>query len=274
MRTYILLFLYFYTIAGFSQSCNCIKDFDFVVNKVEKNHPGFKLNITKKNKESYQKLKNKVLVEITNTVKTDVDCAKAIRKYLAFIKDKHLKIYSTKTVDEKVYEKSLFTKKLPKFKIINDINYIKVPSFSYRLWKHLDRFYDSITPIVKEKQNVILDIRSNSGGGERMYKQLLKLIKRKNIVVLFNRKCASACEEVALKVKTYKNAIAIGENTNGQFAYGFINSYKTPNCKLTFIIPTKKYKKRLKYEYVGVPPDIKSSKEKDWIQLAIKELKK
>lgn len=271
---YTFYLFIFFTISGYSQSCNCEKDFDFVINKIEKKHPGFKRNVTKNNRVAYQKLKNTIRYAVRDSVKTDVDCAKYISRYLRFIKDKHLNIYSPKNVDEKAYEKKLMTKLLPSYREIEGISYIKVPSFNYRLWKKLDKFYDSITPLVKVNNKVILDIRNNGGGGERMYNQLLKLIKRKNVVGIFNYKCASACEEVALKLNSYRKTTTIGQNTNGQFAYGYIKGYKTPNCKLTFITTTKMYRQRLKYEYIGVSPNILLNKNQDWIEFAVNYLNK
>ncbi|MBY0486434.1 MAG: hypothetical protein K2P85_04500 [Flavobacteriaceae bacterium] len=111
-----------------------------------------------------------------------------------------------------------------------------------------------------------------------MYNQLLKILKSNSkkikIAVVYNKRCASACEEVALILTENKNIKSFGENTNGQFAYGFVKAYKTPNCGFSFIITTKKYSERLKYEYVGVQPEeiLDKENESDWIKIIEKKL--
>ena len=260
-------------LSSFSQNCDCQKDLDFIISKIENEHPGFKLNVNKNNLEQYNKWKTDIKKEIDED---DTRCVPLLNKYLSFIKDKHLKVYSPKVVDDKAYEKKLFTEKLPSLEVKDDFQYIKVPSFNYRLWQELDQFYDSITPLVKGSEYLIIDIRDNGGGGERMYKQLLQIVKKEapgKVAVLFNKRCASACEEVALKMSNMKNVITMGENTNGQFAYGFIKGLKTPHCGLSFIITTKKYPKRIKYEYVGVAPEIELNSESDWVDEAFRHLK-
>ena len=275
-----LLSIVFLAFASFSpiKDCDCSQDFEFVVNTIEKDHPGFKINVNKKNYKAYEAFKNSILSEIESANVDSERCVKLLNKYLTFIKDKHLRVYDPSIIDEEAYDKKLKTKGLPSFKAIDEeTNYVRVPSFSANLWRELDQFYDSITPLVKAKENLIVDIRNNGGGGERMYKQLLQIIKKdhtpEHVVVLFNRRCASACEEVALKVSNMKKVVTLGQNTNGQFAYGFIKGVKTPSCGYTLIITTKKYPSRLKYEYVGVEPQIKLKENEDALAAALEHLK-
>ena len=261
-----------------TKDCNCAEDFNFVVNTIEKEHRGFKINVNKKNNQDYEVFKKAVLSEIKSADVDNERCVELLNKYLSFIKDKHLRVYDPSIVDEEAYDKKLKTKGLPSFKVIDEkTNYVRVPSFSANLWRELDQFYDSITPLVQTKDNLIVDIRNNGGGGERMYKQLLQIIKKndtpENVVVLFNRRCASACEEVALKVSNIKKVVTLGQNTNGQFAYGFIKGVKTPACGYTLIITTKRYPSRLKYEYVGVAPQIKIDESEDALTAALNHLK-
>lgn len=259
--------------------CDCNADLNFVIEKIEKEHPGFSINVNDQNIKSYNVLKDSLSNEAnTESISKDL-CQKIIKKYLAFIKDKHLQIYDPIKIGEEDYEKNFVAKNLPKYQNLDSsIGYIKIPSFNYKLWKELDNFYDSITPIIKTKQKIILDIRNNGGGGERMYNQLLKILKSNakkiQIAVVYNKKCASACEEVALILTENKNIKTFGENTNGQFAYGYVKEFKTPNCGFKFVITTKKYSERLKYEYVGVKPEIILAKEneEDWIKIIQQKL--
>jgi hypothetical protein len=279
----IILIITFFLIANSNlfgqENCNCNADFQFVVEKIEKEHPGYSLNVNKNNAEIYNELKTSIKAEISKVGITKDLCQENLRKYLNFIKDKHLKIYDPIAIGESEYEKNFVSKNVPELKSLNDSTlYLKIPSFNYKLWKELDHFYDSITPIIKSKKKVIVDIRNNGGGGERMYSQLLKILKSNSnkikIGVVFNRKCASACEEVALIVTENKNIKTFGENTNGQFAYGFVKGYKTPNCGFTFVTTTKKYPERIKYEYIGVTPEIILDKENEseWINIVDRKL--
>src|SRR5690606_7233433 len=145
------------------------------------------------------------LTSAASNANTKAECQKNIRKYLNFIKDKHLQVYDPVVAGELAYEENFLKNKrnYPQFQSLDNFTaYIKIPSFNYRLWKELDKFYDSITPILKSKNKIILDIRNNGGGGERMYNQLIKIMKssskRAKVGIIFNNNCASACEEVAL----------------------------------------------------------------------------
>lgn len=185
------------------EMCNCNADLNFVIEKIEKEHPGFSINVTNKNIQQYKSLKDSLTTE-TNKDNLSKDlCQKIIKKFISFIKDKHLQIYDPIKINEAEYQKNFAAKNLPQYEELeNETAYVKIPSFNYTLWKELDNFYDSIAPIVKTKQKIIVDIRNNGGGGERMYNQLLKILKSNakkiKIAVVYNNKCASACEEVAL----------------------------------------------------------------------------
>ena len=274
----IFIILHYFNMVG-QEFCNCNEDLNFVIEKIENKHPGFSINVKDKSIEVYKSLKDSLIIKTNKDNLSKDECQKIIKNYLSFIEDKHLQIYDPIKVKEAEYNKNFVAKNLPEYKDLeSSTGYIKIPSFNYRLWKKLDNFYDSITPIVKTKQKIILDIRNNGGGGERMYNQLLKILKSNSkkvkIAVVFNSKCASACEEVALLLTENKRIKTFGENTNGQFAYGFIKEYKTPNCGFTFILTTKMYSDRLKYEFIGVQPEfiLEKDKESDWIKIIEKKL--
>lgn len=269
----LLFLLAFITLPYYAiaQECNCEKDYDYVIQLVESNHPGFKRNVTKANQQEYQDWKTSIRQQIRDSVTQEVDCVRFIGKYLTFIKDKHLGVALPRQ-EEEVATKYL-TQRLPTAsQLESGVLYLKIPSFNSRLWRQLDVFYDSIAPRVLASKKIIVDLRNNGGGGARMYNGLLDLLKQvrssSQVVVLFNRNCASACEEVALKVRKYRHVTSMGQNTYGALSYGFIKSLKTPNCGLTFIIPTRKYPSRLPYEYTGVPPMVSLDTEEDWVATA------
>ena len=45
------------------ENCNCNADLNFVIEKIEKEHPGFSLNVTDKNIEFYNNLKDSLTTE-------------------------------------------------------------------------------------------------------------------------------------------------------------------------------------------------------------------
>ncbi|MBY0486435.1 MAG: hypothetical protein K2P85_04510 [Flavobacteriaceae bacterium] len=97
------------------ENCNCNADLNFVIEKIEKEHPGFSVNVTDKNIESYKSLKDSL---ITETKKDNVSkdlCQKIIKIYICFIKDKHLQIYDPIKISEAEYEKNFVAKNLPKY---------------------------------------------------------------------------------------------------------------------------------------------------------------
>ncbi|MEM7105542.1 MAG: S41 family peptidase [Bacteroidota bacterium] len=263
---------------SYGQDCQCAEDFRFISEKIENEHPGFKKTIREKGQKAYDEWKAETIEKIENGI-SKATCLEALQTYLTFIKDHHLSVYTSKGETQEAYAARVKRQHKPSIRIIDsNTTYVSVPSFNYNLWKELDHFYDSITTIVESRENLILDIRNNGGGGVRMYKQLLQIIKKgkypDKVVVLFNENCASACEEVAIKVSKMKKVTTMGSNTKGMVAYGFIKGYTTPNCQFKFIITTKRYPKRMKYEYTGVVPEIVLAKEQDWIKLAVEQFKK
>lgn len=59
--------------------------------------------------------------------------------------------------------------------IDTNTNYLCLKSFSSQYTKALNDFYDSITPLIKSKPNLIIDLRDNGGGSEASYLNLLPL---------------------------------------------------------------------------------------------------
>ncbi|HLP95505.1 MAG TPA: S41 family peptidase [Saprospiraceae bacterium] len=71
-----------------AQSCSCTDELDFVVRYYEQNLPGFKDNVTKETRKSYETLKAELRLLAQNAVET-TDCFKLLTYYVEFFKDNH-----------------------------------------------------------------------------------------------------------------------------------------------------------------------------------------
>lgn len=267
----------FITFYSFSQNCNCKADFIYIQQEIEKKHPGFKYNIQTSGKQNYDILVANVIKKIDQNANISREnCAAYIAEYLTFIKDKHLSIKANEGIDK--VEANL-SKDMSIQVLDSETRYIKLPAFFKTYWQEIDAFYDTIIPKLAERPYLIIDLRNNTGGGERQYNQLLQFLKQQKnnpdkIALIYNRYCASTYEQFVMKMKKSKKVITFGENSYGAFAYGHVMRKYTPNCQLRFQIPTKKYNKYLPYEYSGIPPDVPFAEKSDWIEQAKTHLKK
>lgn len=170
------------------------------------------------------------------------------------------------------------------YKIIDDVLYVSFRSFQNLTQeenKEFENFINSVViPNYNKYENILFDVRNNSGGA-MVYHSLTKFLKkdknRKNIYILQNRKTASAAELFILQLKNMKDITTIGENTRGMVAFRDINvvEFPTKDYRLWLPIKTfdKNYKDLLKYEHVGIAPDIILEENQDWLSKAINIVK-
>lgn len=270
-RFLLLQILVLFVMPLFAQdnTCNCTSDFIYIRQKIEKEHPGFKYNIKISGQENYDTLVASVAQKIDQEPNISREtCAELIGEYLAFFKDKHLAISANKGKDK---AEANLTQKMSLQVLDNETHYVRLPTFYKTYWREIDAFYDSIIPILPERTQLIIDLRNNTGGGERQYNQLLKFLKKNHsnpqeIALIYNRYCASACEQFIMKMKKSKKVKTYGENSYGAFAYGAVMQSFTPNCLLQFRMPSKKFNKYLEYEYYGITPDVKLEVNNDWVK--------
>ncbi len=71
-----------------AQSCSCSEELNFVVRYYEKNLPGFKDNVNRQTKDTYEKMKSDLRDLAKTTVET-TDCFKLLTYYVEFFKDNH-----------------------------------------------------------------------------------------------------------------------------------------------------------------------------------------
>lgn len=71
-----------------AQSCPCTEELQYVVRYYEQNLPGFKDNVNRRNRKSYEKMKAE-LHELSKTAVETTDCFKLLTYYVEFFKDNH-----------------------------------------------------------------------------------------------------------------------------------------------------------------------------------------
>lgn len=88
----------------------------------------------------------------------------------------------------------------------------------------------------------------------------------KKIAILYNRNCASSCEQLLIDAAFSKKVKLVGENSGGYIAYGNVMSITTP-CGNTLNWTTTRKNSDRKYEFVGVEPQVRiPATETDWVQ--------
>ena len=200
--------------------------------------------------------------------------------------------YFYSSFSEKIYSKTLrgndFTN-LPKniedfsFKnIAKGIQYIHIGHFSadrVKMQKSKE-FYDSIKNLITEP-NLILDLRNNNGGANKVSNKFLKLIKhytkKGQVYILINNGTLSQGEIFTLQLKQLKNVKTLGQTTKGMLTYGsnYGKREKLPSQSFEVYLTDMKGDKRLiPYENYGINPDIILSDTKDWIEQTIQIIRK
>ncbi len=87
----------------------------------------------------------------------------------------------------------------------------------------------------------------------------------KQVAILYNRVCASACESLLFEALYSSKTILVGENSGGYTGYGNVMSIKTP-CGNTLNWTTTVYRKQQAYEFTGITPHYRiPESEGDWV---------
>ena len=166
-----------------------------------------------------------------------------------------------------LYPESTYLRK----EISPETTYLKIGSFNS--WNptlsEADIFYESLEGTLT-KNNLILDLRDNAGGGDRnsngLYKVLKKFIKKNNVYVLVNHRTASNAEQFAYKLNDFENCTILGNRTSGTATYEIVNSnYNLPCENYVVVLTSKEHGKYIKLESMGLEPDIKLAIENDWL---------
>lgn len=163
-----------------------LEDFDFVVSQVEENYSGYPTKVNKTNMRDYKALKKRLRKEIKQGKRTGTEAA---GEYAAFFADWHLAVAGYKdgyffNFCQEYYPENkqiTFFREMDEYAPqqlackVNDKTYlIRVPSFGQHIdWNWIAHTVDSFT--VSQCQNLIIDIRGNSGGTDGAFQPFIRL---------------------------------------------------------------------------------------------------
>lgn len=166
--------------------------------------------------------------------------------------------------------------------LTHDIQYLHIKQFSASniAMQKSQSFYDSIRNSLTAP-NLIIDLRNNTGGANKVSKKYLKLItnysKSGTAYVLVNNGTLSQGEIFTLQLMKLNNVKVLGQTTRGMLVYGsnYGRREKLPSQEFEIYITDMKGDGRLvPYENYGVNPDIILADDKDWIDQTVAIIQK
>lgn len=162
------------------------------------------------------------------------------------------------------------------------IQYLHIKHFSADnvAMQQSQSFYDSIKNSLTAP-NLIVDLRNNDGGADKVSRKFLSLIKdyveKGQVYVLVNNGTLSQGEIFTLQLKQLKNVKVLGQTTKGMLVYGsnYGKRENLPSQAFQVYITDMDGDKRLvPYENYGINPDITLPDDKDWINQTIEIIRK
>lgn len=136
------------------------------------------------------------------------------------------------------------------------------------------RIKDSLTA-----RHLIVDLRNNTGGAEKVSRKFLQLLKRYGrqgkIYVLVNNGTMSQGEIFTLQLRKTVHASVYGQTTSGTIGYGvnYGDAWKLPSGRYAAVLTDMRNRWAYrKYESIGVAPDHPCDPARDWVQQLLTEI--
>lgn len=159
------------------------------------------------------------------------------------------------------------------FRSLNaSVQYLRLGTFysSNEALKTSQVFYEQIKDSLTAP-HLIVDLRDNTGGGEKASNKFMKLLKRYHhkgkIYLLINNGTTSHGEIFTVRLRKAIKVPAYGQTTRGTIAYGvnYSTTLKFPSGRFGAVMTDMKDKGFSPYETVGVAPDQVWDNSEDWI---------
>ena len=206
-------------------------------------------------------LSTKRLVTFTERIDNGMFCKMGFAKDVAKIN------YATHLPTDQTYFREELT---------HDITYLRIGSFSgfNPTLSQAEQFYNQLEGTLN-KQHLILDLRSNGGGGMRnsdlLYKILKPYAKNNKIYILINHLTASNAEQFVIRLKELGNCSVFGQQSNGTIAYELTGAnYALPSGHFKAVLTSKTHPKYLTVESVGIAPEINFDIGTDWLDQMVR----
>jgi hypothetical protein len=134
--------------------------------------------------------------------------------------------------------------------------------------QEVQNLIDKMKLQINQNVNIVEDVIDSS---------YTRLLFPKNVVILINERCASTTEQFLLEARQSKKVTLMGQNTSGTLDYS--NLRESDFCEMPYKLyaPTTR-SRRIDIgegiDGIGIKPNIYLTKKQDWIQEALKFLKK
>lgn len=213
----------------------------------------------------------------------DITYYSQVFKTLVFQKAKLLEhgILSPNVIKEKLEKNHVFvdsdaTENYTLKQLRGNVQYVWLHDFG-RSTENAEKRDALIAQMDKELKagNLIVDLRNNGGGASKIswpiVRRIRKYANKGRVYVLTNALSASNAEQTTLRLIKLADAAHLGQKTFGAVSYG--HNYGTrltsPSGLFQFLPTDMKFNQYLKYEDIGVEPEVKLSPDSDWVEQTI-----
>ena len=179
---FIVLFTtHFITAQTPKGECGCKQDLKYVVNYIENNLASFADNVDSTNRLQYEMMRTKLMASAAAATNQQT-CFRLLQSYVEYFKDEHtsirrlddesfanyvmmdfgfFKLYKTEVAASNQHDENLnSSESLCSFQILDSSTaYMKINSFDGNYTAKLDSFYKCTENKIKERPNLIIDLR-------------------------------------------------------------------------------------------------------------------